>query len=62
VWKKAGSFDRDGYRVVPTRSELEQPSRRCTMADELRRGLERLLRKAEVEHDADFPLGRALEY
>jgi putative transposase len=46
------AVDEDGHRVVPS-EETNQPNG-DTMADELRIGLAGLLRKAQVEHDADF--------
>jgi putative transposase len=40
--------------VVPNSEETKQPKMENTMADEMRIGLAQLLRKAQIEHDADF--------
>jgi hypothetical protein len=53
--KSEWAVDGDGHRVVPTSEETNQPRRRqLTMADERRIGLKELLRKAQIEGDAEF--------
>ena len=44
----------DGHRVVLLAGDLGNPDRNHTMATDLRMALEDLLRKAQMDRDADF--------
>jgi Transposase, Mutator family len=51
---KAEAVDEDGHRVVPSEETKQPNGEHNTMADEMRIGLAQLLRKAHMDHDADF--------
>ena len=53
--KSEWAVDRYGHRVVPIgRVQSTEKENTNTMADELRIGLQELLRKAQIEGDAEF--------